>query len=62
MAAQLPARLVIELTEQDAIQDIAHIRTQLRPWLAEGALVAVDDAGSGLHVARVRRRDPARTS
>ncbi len=58
MAAQLPARLVIELTEQDAIQDIAHIRTQLRPWLAEGALVAVDDAGSGFtsleYVAEIR--------
>ena len=58
LGARLPSRLVIELTEQDAIQDIARIRARLRPWLAAGALVAVDDAGAGFtsleYVAEIR--------
>jgi diguanylate cyclase (GGDEF)-like protein len=58
LAAQLPSRLVIELTEQDAVQDIARIRERLRPWIARGALVAVDDAGAGFtsleYVAEIR--------
>ena len=47
LAAQLPERLVIELTEQDAVQNTALLRERLRPWIARGALVAVDDAGAG---------------
>jgi diguanylate cyclase (GGDEF)-like protein len=47
LAAQLPERLVIELTEQDAVQNTAQLRERLRPWIARGALVAVDDAGAG---------------
>jgi len=47
LAGRLPARLVIELTEQDAVQNTAQLRERLRPWIARGALVAVDDAGAG---------------
>jgi diguanylate cyclase (GGDEF)-like protein len=47
LAERLPSRLVIELTEQDAIQDIALVRSRLAPWIERGALVAVDDAGAG---------------
>ena len=60
LAERLPSRLVIELTEQDAVQNIA---------LHPGAAAPVDRprrARRGrrrrrrLHVARVRRRDPPR--
>jgi diguanylate cyclase (GGDEF)-like protein len=58
LAAQLPSRLVIELTEQDAVQDIRRIRDRLRPWISRGALIAVDDAGAGFtsleYVAEIR--------
>jgi diguanylate cyclase (GGDEF)-like protein len=47
LAGSLPSRLVIELTEQDAVQDSVLLRERLRPWIARGALVAVDDAGAG---------------
>jgi diguanylate cyclase (GGDEF)-like protein len=47
LAEQLPTRLVIELTEQDAIQNTTLLRERLNPWIARGALVAVDDAGAG---------------
>jgi diguanylate cyclase (GGDEF)-like protein len=58
LAGRLPSRLVIELTEQDAVQDIRRIQARLRPWIARGALVAVDDAGAGFtsleYVAEIR--------
>jgi diguanylate cyclase (GGDEF)-like protein len=58
LAGTMPSRLVIELTEQDAVQNIAMIRERLRPWIARGALVAVDDAGAGFtsleYVAEIR--------
>jgi diguanylate cyclase (GGDEF)-like protein len=58
LAGRLPSRLVIELTEQDAVQDIARLREALEPWIARGALVAVDDAGAGFtsleYVAEIR--------
>src|SRR4051812_4588994 len=58
MASRMPSRLVIELTEQDAVQNIALVRERLRPWIARGALVAVDDAGAGFtsleYVAEIR--------
>src|SRR6476646_9943712 len=54
----MPSRLVIELTEQDAVQNIALVRERLKPWIARGALVAVDDAGAGFtsleYVAEIR--------
>ena len=58
MAGRLPSRLVIELTEQDAVLNNALLRERLRPWIARGALVAVDDAGAGFtsleYVAEIR--------
>jgi diguanylate cyclase (GGDEF)-like protein len=58
MADRMPSRLVIELTEQDAVQNIPVLRERLRPWIARGALVAVDDAGAGFtsleYVAEIR--------
>jgi diguanylate cyclase (GGDEF)-like protein len=47
LAGKLPQRLVIELTEQDAVQNTVQLRERLKPWIARGALVAVDDAGAG---------------
>ena len=47
VAGRLTRRLVIELTEQDAVLNHSLLRQRLRPWLARGALVAVDDAGAG---------------
>jgi diguanylate cyclase (GGDEF)-like protein len=47
VAGRLPERLVIELTEQDTVLNHALLRERLRPWIARGALVAVDDAGAG---------------
>ena len=47
VAGRLPSRLVIELTEQDTVLNHALLRERLRPWIARGALVAVDDAGAG---------------
>src|SRR5919198_2462000 len=44
VAGRLPSRLVIELTEQDAVLNNQLLRQRLRPWIARGALVAVDDA------------------
>jgi diguanylate cyclase (GGDEF)-like protein len=58
LADSLPSRLVIELTEQDAVQDVTLLRERLRPWISRGALVAVDDAGAGFtsleYVAEIR--------
>src|SRR4051794_1403322 len=58
LAGKLPSRLVIELTEQDTVLNNALLRERLRPWIARGALVAVDDAGAGFtsleYVAEIR--------
>src|SRR5215207_2325890 len=58
VAGRLPERLVIELTEQDTVLNNALLRERLRPWIARGALVAVDDAGAGFtsleYVAAIR--------
>jgi diguanylate cyclase (GGDEF)-like protein len=47
VAGRLTRRLVIELTEQDAVLNHTLLRNRLRPWIERGALVAVDDAGAG---------------
>jgi EAL domain-containing protein (putative c-di-GMP-specific phosphodiesterase class I)/putative methionine-R-sulfoxide reductase with GAF domain len=44
---ELPARLVIELTEQEAVDDYDVLRGQLAGWLGGGVRLAVDDAGAG---------------
>ena len=43
----LPERLVIELTEQEAVSDYARLRHDLEPWLSRGVRVAIDDTGAG---------------
>jgi EAL domain-containing protein (putative c-di-GMP-specific phosphodiesterase class I)/putative methionine-R-sulfoxide reductase with GAF domain len=47
LRAKLPERLVIELTEQEAVEDYDQLRDQLAGWLGSGVRVAVDDAGAG---------------
>ncbi len=43
----MPARLVIELTEQAPVDDYQELRDELSPWLASGARIAIDDTGAG---------------
>ena len=51
-------RLVLELTEHARIHDYARLETELDPLRRAGALLAVDDAGSGYagleHILRLR--------
>lgn len=51
-------RLVIEVTEEEAVADYAALRDAMTPYLARGARVAVDDAGAGYasmrHVTELR--------
>ncbi len=52
------ARLVIELTEEEAVADYAALRAAMAPYGARGARFAVDDAGAGFasmrHVTELR--------
>jgi EAL domain-containing protein (putative c-di-GMP-specific phosphodiesterase class I)/putative methionine-R-sulfoxide reductase with GAF domain len=43
----LPDRLVIELTEQEAVSDYDLLRRDLVPWLSRGVRIAIDDTGAG---------------
>ena len=43
----LPTRIVIELTEQEAVEDYEELERSLLPWLSRGVRVAVDDTGAG---------------
>ncbi len=43
----LPARVVLELTEQEAIADVDAVRAALGRWTGGGARIALDDVGSG---------------
>ncbi len=45
--SSLPERLVIELTEQEAVDDYDDLRRRLAGWLGHGVRLAVDDAGAG---------------
>lgn len=58
LADKLPSRLVIEITEQRAVQDYEELREHLAPWVARGVAVAIDDAGAGYasleHVVEMR--------
>lgn len=47
LADRLPSRLVIELTEREAIEDLVGLRRHLAWWTARGARVALDDTGAG---------------
>ena len=44
---RLPERLVVELTEQEAVEDYDTLRRDLAPWLARGVRITIDDAGAG---------------
>ena len=44
---RLPDRLVIELTEQEAVEDYDTLRRDLMPWLSRGVRIAIDDTGAG---------------
>jgi EAL domain-containing protein (putative c-di-GMP-specific phosphodiesterase class I)/putative methionine-R-sulfoxide reductase with GAF domain len=44
---ELPDRLVIELTEQEAVGDYEELRRDLAPWLSRGVRIAIDDTGAG---------------
>lgn len=51
-------RLVIEVTEEEAVADYVALRNAMAPYLARGARTAVDDAGAGYasmrHVTELR--------
>ena len=51
-------RLVIEVTEEEAVADYAALRDAMAPYVARGARTAVDDAGAGYaslrHVTELR--------
>ena len=42
-----PARLVVELTEEEAVLSYAALRRAMEPYLRRGVRFAVDDAGAG---------------
>ena len=43
----LPDRLVVELTEQEAVEDYERVREALGAWLNDRSLLAIDDTGAG---------------
>jgi EAL domain-containing protein (putative c-di-GMP-specific phosphodiesterase class I)/putative methionine-R-sulfoxide reductase with GAF domain len=43
----LPERVVIEVTEQEAVADYVKLRDDLVPWLSKHVRLAIDDAGAG---------------
>lgn len=45
--SRLPDRLVIELTEQDAVDDYELLRNRLQHWSNDGVHLAIDDTGAG---------------
>jgi EAL domain-containing protein (putative c-di-GMP-specific phosphodiesterase class I) len=42
-----PSRLVLELTEREAVEDMARLRSNVERCQAEGIRVAADDVGAG---------------
>jgi diguanylate cyclase (GGDEF)-like protein len=44
---RLPERLVLEVTEQEAVADYDGLRADLAAWTTSGVRTAVDDTGSG---------------
>jgi EAL domain-containing protein (putative c-di-GMP-specific phosphodiesterase class I) len=51
---------VLELTEHEPVEDYAELIARLQPCLADGALLAIDDVGSGYaSMAHVMRLAPA---
>ena len=44
---EMPDRIVIEITEQEAVADYAQVQQDLVPWLSNKFRLAIDDAGAG---------------
>jgi diguanylate cyclase (GGDEF)-like protein len=44
---RLPRRLVVELTEQAAVDDYELLRARMQGWSGEGIRLAIDDTGAG---------------
>ena len=44
---EMPERVVIEVTEQEAVADYVGLRRDLGPWTSKHLRLAIDDAGSG---------------
>lgn len=44
---RLPLRIVLELSEQDAVSDYERLRQVLADWTVRGDRIAIDDTGSG---------------
>jgi len=47
LRSRLPDRLVVEITEQAAVDDYAALKEQLEPWVISRARLAIDDTGAG---------------
>lgn len=47
LGPSLPERLVLELTEQDAVSDYELLKTRLESWSNGGVRLAIDDTGAG---------------
>ena len=47
LRGDLPDRLVLEVTERDAVDDYDELRAHLGCWTSNGVRLAVDDTGSG---------------
>ncbi len=43
----LPSRLVVELTEREAVEDYEVLRERIADWQGTGVRLAIDDTGSG---------------
>jgi EAL domain-containing protein (putative c-di-GMP-specific phosphodiesterase class I)/putative methionine-R-sulfoxide reductase with GAF domain len=43
----LPERLVLEISECEAVEDYGHLRSLLAPLLERGVRIAIDDTGAG---------------
>lgn len=52
LCGPLAARLVVELTEHDEIEDYAALRPALERWSSRGVRLAVDDTGAGYSTLR----------
>lgn len=47
LRTRLPERLVVEITEQVAVDDYLLLREQLEPWVTSRVRLAIDDTGAG---------------
>ena len=47
LRGSLPERLVVEITEQAAVDDYTLLKEQLEPWMNSRTRFAIDDTGAG---------------